>query len=350
MQYEEVFQKIADSKQSEKSSARSLLSLFGYSRRGYLVCKEIDEALNHYSLKTEPYWVETWIDEEVTISPAEKTTGNSIAISKSVDTIKRIKLLNEANKEPIYVTPNTKIEAAITLMLYNKCSQLPVSSNGLFEKDIIGYISWKTIAINKICGLGGDKVSDYLVKEKCILPSDTPILKALESIHKHDFILVSDNHKICGIITTAQMSTTYKTLTDKFLLIEQIERQVRTILNGKFTVDEINDIIKKEEGAEPITSIDDLSFGQYIRIIEAEPNWEKLDLKFDKKFITKKLNNVRELRNDIMHFDPADITPEQVNELADVSDFLNSVITLSKEKNQNKDITESQKQNPPTQP
>jgi len=134
------------------------------------------------------------------------------------------------------------------------------------------------------------------------------------------------------MITTAQMSTTYKTLTDKFLLIEQIERQVRTILNGKFTVDEINDIIKKEEGAKPITSIDDLSFGQYIRIIEAAPNWEKLNLKFDKKFITEKLNNVRELRNDIMHFDPADITPEQVNELSDVSDFLNSVITLSNNK------------------
>lgn len=352
MQYKEVFQKIVDSKQSEKSSARSLLSLFGYSRRGYLVCQEINNALKEYSLKTEPYWADIWIDEEVTISPAEKTTGNSIAISKSVDTIKRIKLLNEANEEPKFTNLDDKIEKATTLMQLHSYSQLPVSNNGHLQvHSIVGYISWKTIAIKNIHGKGGDFVRDYLERDICILPSDTPILKALEDIHKHGFILVSNNKKrICGMITTTQMSSTYKTLTDKFLLIEQIERQVRAILNGKFTLGEINDIIKKEQGAQEVNSIDELTFGQYLRIIEGNENWEKLNLKFDKKIIIEKLTAVKNLRNDIMHFDPTDITPEQVNELSNVSDFLNSVITLSEEKNQNKDITESQKQNPPTQP
>ena len=352
MQYKEVFQKIVDSKQSEKSSARSLLSLFGYSRRGYLVCQEINNALKEYSLKTEPYWADIWIDEEVTISPAEKTTGNSIAISKSVDTIKRIKLLNEANEEPKFTNLDDKIEKATTSMQLHGYSQLPVSNNGHLQvHSIVGYISWKTIAIKNIHGKGGDFVRDYLERDICILPSDTPILKALEDIHKHGFILVSNNKKrICGMITTTQMSSTYKTLTDKFLLIEQIERQVRAILNGKFTLGEINDIIKKEQGAQEVNSIDELTFGQYLRIIEGNENWEKLNLKFDKKIIIEKLTAVKNLRNDIMHFDPTDITPEQVNELSNGSDFLNSVIILSEEKNQNKDITESQKQNPPTQP
>lgn len=352
MQYKEVFQKIVDSKQSEKSSARSLLSLFGYSRRGYLVCQEINNALKEYSLKTEPYWADIWIDEEVTISPAEKTTGNSIAISKSVDTIKRIKLLNEANEEPKFTNLDDKIEKATTSMQLHGYSQLPVSNNGHLQvHSIVGYISWKTIAIKNIHGKGGDFVRDYLERDICILPSDTPILKALEDIHKHGFILVSNNKKrICGMITTTQMSSTYKTLTDKFLLIEQIERQVRAILNGKFTLGEINDIIKKEQGAQEVNSIDELTFGQYLRIIEGNENWKKLNLKFDKKIIIEKLTAVKNLRNDIMHFDPTDITPEQVNELSNVSDFLNSVIILSEEKNQNKDITESQKQNPPTQP
>lgn len=352
MQYKEVFQKIVDSKQSEKSSARSLLSLFGYSRRGYLVRQEINNALKEYSLKTEPYWADIWIDEEVTISPAEKTTGNSIAISKSVDTIKRIKLLNEANEEPKFAKLDDKIEKATTSMQLHGYSQLPVSNNGHLQvHSIVGYISWKTIAIKNIHGKGGDFVRDYLERDICILPSDTPILKALEDIHKHGFILVSNNKKrICGMITTTQMSSTYKTLTDKFLLIEQIERQVRAILNGKFTLGEINDIIKKEQGAQEVNSIDELTFGQYLRIIEGNENWEKLNLKFDKKIIIEKLTAVKNLRNDIMHFDPTDITPEQVNELSNVSDFLNSVITLSEEKNQNKDIAESQKQNPPTQP
>lgn len=334
MQYKEVFQKIADSKQSEKSSARSLLSLFGYSRRGYWVCKEINDALDYYSLKTEPYWVETWIDEEVTISPAEKTTSGSIAISKSTDTIRRIKLLDEANEKPIFTNRDAKIEEATTLMQLHGYSQLPVSSNGNLQvNSIVGYISWKTIAIKNIHGQGGDIVKDYLEKDIRILPSETPILKALEDIHKHGFILVSNNqNQICGMITTTQMSSTYKTLTDKFLLIEQIERQVRAILNGKFTLDEINNIIKEEQGVQEVNSIDELTFGQYLRIIERNENWEKLNLKYDKKIIIKELTAVKDLRNDIMHFDPTDITPEQVNELSDVSDFLNSVITLSEDK------------------
>lgn len=291
MQYKEVFQKIVDSKQSEKSSARSLLSLFGYSRRGYLVCQEINNALKEYSLKTEPYWADIWIDEEVTISPAEKTTGNSIAISKSVDTIKRIKLLNEANEEPKFTNLDDKIEKATTSMQLHGYSQLPVSNNGHLQvHSIVGYISWKTIAIKNIHGKGGDFVRDYLERDICILPSDTPILKALEDIHKHGFILVSNNKKrICGMITTTQMSSTYKTLTDKFLLIEQIERQVRAILNGKFTLGEINDIIKKEQGAQEVNSIDELTFGQYLRIIEGNENWKKLNLKFDKKSSSKNL-------------------------------------------------------------
>nr|WP_314749882.1 CBS domain-containing protein [uncultured Porphyromonas sp.] len=245
-------------------------------------------------------------------------------------------MLEEANREPDYVKREDSIEKATTLMLQKGYSQLPVSSNSLQQHSIVGYISWQTIALKQVHGSSVHEdscgtVADYMHNHVCILPLDTPILEAMESVHKHGFILVSSLEKrICGMITAAEMNSSYRLLTEKFLLVEQIERQIRLLLDNRYTLAEINTLISTEENQEEVQSIDDLTFGQYIRIIESPDNWDKLSLSFDKAILHTLLNDVRDIRNDIMHFDPSGIDSDQLDKLSEICKFLATVIKLSR--------------------
>ena len=333
MDHTEFFQRIKDKPDGERVSPRTLINYLGYSRRGKWVCQEIDRMLAEFSLETSPYWADVWIDQEVQVQARATPPDLSRARTKVTGAIKRINILERANTEPDYVKPEDPVEKATTLMLQKGYSQLPVSSSTLQQNSIVGYISWQTIALKKIHGESGDKVKDYTEKFVCVLPSDTPILEAMESVHKHGFILVSDqSKKICGMITTVDMSSTYKLLTEKFLLIEQIERQVRLLLDNQYDLAEINDLISTEDGQLEVQSIDDLTFGQYVRIIESPDNWAKLNLSFDKGILHGLLGEVRDIRNDIMHFDPAGIDSDQVDKLSEICKFLTAVIKLSRER------------------
>jgi len=103
--------------------------------------------------------------------------------------------------------------------------------------------------------------------------------------------------------------------------LEQIESHIRLILNEKFLVEELQ-TFSIESDNRKIEYIDDLTFGEYIRIIEKKENWIKLNLSIDRCFFIKQLDKVREIRNDIMHFNSEGITNEQRSDLYKMSNFL----------------------------
>ena len=71
-----------------------------------------------------------------------------------------------------------------------------------------------------------------------------------------------------------------------------------------------------------ITHIDDLTFGEYVRIFEHPELWKKINLNVDKSLFVKQLDKVREIRNEIMHFEPEGITDAQLSDLQNMSKFM----------------------------
>jgi hypothetical protein len=54
------------------------------------------------------------------------------------------------------------------------------------------------------------------------------------------YVLVRDEtNKVVGIVTTSDLSLQFKQLTEPFLLLGEIENQVRRLMDGKFTRDEL---------------------------------------------------------------------------------------------------------------
>jgi hypothetical protein len=122
------------------------------------------------------------------------------------------------------------------------------------------------------------------------------------------------------------ISTQFLIVSEPFLLLEQIEHHIRQILDGKFYITELKEYIQYGDIERKIEFIEDLSFGDYIRIIEKPEHWDRLQLNIERSHFIKHLDKIREIRNDIMHFDPDGISTEQKEDLTKMAKFLSEVI------------------------
>ena len=75
------------------------------------------------------------------------------------------------------------------------------------------------------------------------------------------------------------------------------------------------------DGAREI-DVADLTFGEYLRLLSHGKIWPKLGLKIDQQTFTHHLEEIRKIRNDVMHFDPEGITPDEIRKLRAMVDLL----------------------------
>ena len=57
-------------------------------------------------------------------------------------------------------------------------------------------------------------------------------------------------------------------------------------------------------------------------MIEQEKNWKKLKLEVDRVEFVKRLDKIREIRNDVMHFDPDGLEDSDLMTLREFAQFL----------------------------
>ena len=148
----------------------------------------------------------------------------------AADPTYRLARLESANKAPLSVTPDATLQQAVTLMLTNDFSQLPVMTT---PREAKGVVSWKTIgsrlALKRPCTAVRDCMEPaYLVS------IDDSLLSAVASIAAHDYVLVLAKDKtICGIITASDFNDQFLRLAEPFLIVGEIENGIRRILRGK---------------------------------------------------------------------------------------------------------------------
>lgn len=304
-------------------TGRELFNSFGYERRSSRNCAIVDDFLDKHNVMVVPHYNDVWIDAPIKLmhKPTAKT-------KISQDSIKRVRTLEVANRTPVYINNSATLTEAITLMIMNDYSQLPVTHNGV--KGLCGYISWKSIGIAINNGVNTNMVKDYKCDECYTISLNTPLLEAIKIIHQHEFVVVEEHNSICAIITTADISCQYLTITEPFVLLEEIENQIRYLLNDKFLVDDIKKVC--QEHARDVRDIDDLTFGEYIALMQKDELWKKIEVHIDKKLFLKWLDEVREIRNDVMHFSPDGISKEQRNHLIKMAELLKTIIDTKMER------------------
>jgi CBS domain pair protein len=318
MDFKEKIEQIKKDKKPQTITPRQLLNGLDCHKRTSGNCAYIDSFLEKNQLEVYPHYNDTWIDGKIEIR------HKKIAETKiPKDPIKRVRVLEAANRVPKYVSNSDSLKTAITIMQMNKFSQLPVTNNG--ERGVIGYISWETISEAWSNGIKSEIVKDYVKEEIQRIKPDTPLLDAIKTIYEYDFaVVIGKDKSLQGIITTADISFEFLSNTKPFLLLEEIEKSIRVLLDGAFLVEDIKKICANAE--KEITSIDDLSFGDYKRIIENPNLWGKLKIHADKKMLTDRLDEIRKIRNEIMHFAPDGIDKKAIVVLNDTSKYLATLI------------------------
>jgi CBS domain-containing protein len=345
-QLKEVADQVFGGKERQES-VRTLLSWFGAARRSYRNVRQIRKALNKTKLKTDPDFEEAWIDASVAFvlkpKPLSNTPGAEVATplssdigrteaidgmpipKKSIDDVSnriKIGMLAAANRSPLCVCPDTRVEEAITLMLQNDYSQLPVTTT---VRDVKGIFTWKALGSRLVLGKKCEKVSECMeaANETRL---DASLFEAIQHIVEHESVLVRDtSRKLTGIVTTADLSLQFAQLGEPFLLLGQIENHVRNLMADKYTANELAAARDPADGDRNIEDVSDLTLGEYIRLLENPKRWEKLAVKIDRKTFVEELKRVGRIRNDVMHFDPDGPSPEDLKTLRKCVKFLSNL-------------------------
>lgn len=318
-------QNLCEAKGVPRFTVRALLGWFGAERRDYDTVQSIRLALRDAGLHTTPDLEETHIDGEMVFTLAGRDSGMPLAASRDtdqsaddsapdiqtarkLDPTYRVGVLAAANHTPTSVSPNDSISQSITLMIKHDCSQLPVMSG----RDVRGTITWRSIGLALGLGRPAREVRDC-IDNAVVIQYDASLFSAIETIYRTDYALIrhADN-RIGGIVTSADLTLEFRDLAEPFLLLSEIERSIRLLLSEEFTVLELEEARDGRDPSRSVGSPDDLTFGEYIRLLERPENWDRLGLQLERAIVIRWLNEVRGIRNEVMHFNPDPLTAEQL--------------------------------------
>lgn len=304
----------------ERVTVRELLSWFGASRRGNRVVRAVRGALEKHGLDTQPDFELAWIDASVQFG-LQKADDEP-----PQDTMYyRVDSLEAANRAPTAIKPDEPLTEAITRMLAHDFSQLPVMTT---EREVKGTISWKSIGSRLSLGMKCNLVRECM-DPAVIIDSDLSLFDAIERIATEDYVLVrAKDARIAGIVTATDLAEQFRDLAEPFLLIGEIENRLRRLLHGKFRASQLRDVRAAGDDTRTIEGLADLTLGELLRLLEEPKNWDRLKLSISRGEFVKRLDQVRVIRNDTMHFDPAGIDPAALEELRSFSKFLRELQRL----------------------
>jgi restriction system protein len=300
---------------------RELIGLWGAQRRGYWVVDRITRELAEAGLTTEPPFADGWIDGSVKLVPVELAPETSDPHSDSkrsespteLDTTLRVGSLPSSNQGVAFVPPEDSLVVAESIMLRYDFSQLAVMTAS-DSRDLKGAVSWESIAQAQL------RDSQCSLKDS-LIPSDPvdlddDLLGLIPRIVASGFVFVrARDRRISGIVTMADLSLEFSNLATPFFLLGEIERRLRRRINECFDGLELGAIKDDEDEDRQISSADDLTFGEYGRLLENPDRWKKLGWPVDRKTFTASLDEIRDIRNDIMHFSPDPLAEAQLSAL-----------------------------------
>ena len=89
-------------------------------------------------------------------------------------------------------------------------------------------------------------------------------------------------------------------------------------------------MLRTASGAErPIEGPADLTFGGYKRLLENEENWKRLQLGIDRLEFIRHLDAVREIRNEVMHFNPDGLDEDKRQTIRNAARFFDQLARLT---------------------
>ncbi|MGM7698488.1 CBS domain-containing protein [Microbacterium sp. A84] len=273
---------------------RHLLSLNGNTRRGRFVNAGINEALRTRGLVVEPeldradYW------GTVTVSDRRATTRTVHQVGLPIS-----KIADDAPALTCVGLDDT-LERIETLMLMTDFSQIPVMDK--HSRNLHGTVTWRSIARSRATGSTDVKARDVMSIGGHVADSSDNLMDLIPVIIEREFIYYKNpSGVIVGIVTASDLAGTFKNSTGPFIRIGEIETRLRVILD-RLPVPDLESCTDPNLRRDDFAGASDMTFGEYIRVLENPKHWKNLSLGLDRSTCIENLKKINDIRNDIMHF------------------------------------------------
>lgn len=229
----------------------------------------------------------------------------------------KVKALIERKHELICIRKGQPLKDALKIMVENEFSQLPIVNK---KKVVIGIVTADSIIRELFCHgmeeLQQDveifKDEKFDVKNRDIAYEKDDIFDHLENLADKAAVLIKRKNNVVGIRTNYDIVAYFRKLTEGFLLIHRIELLLRKIVKSCLKGERVfRDAILKSLKAkyeeyykrEVPAEVNELEFDDYRALISDKENWEKFqNVLRDRNYINKMLEQVRDIRNELMHF------------------------------------------------
>lgn len=349
----EIVETLRNGRTPESISVRELIGWFGALRRGSNVNWYIRRALEQASLVTVPDFESAHIDGRVQFAlppvppqpEIQQEARPALGINapapeppqQQPQEPEPVQFVGGAGVEPAYrvsrlldprlklvsVGPDAPLEQAVTLMLRHDYSQLPVMTN---ERDVRGVVSWDSIGPAMTLGQPAPQFVRECMRPHVEVKDTDSLFQVINRIIESSYVLVRNEQRvITGILTTTDLSQQFQDLAEPFLLIGEIENHIRSLIDGRFTQPQLAAVRNENDPERRIESVADLTLGEHIRLIENPENWGRLGLRADRAVFVRELDVVRQLRNDVMHFDSDRITDVERASLRNFVQFVHQL-------------------------
>lgn len=306
-------------------TVRDLLNWWGAERRGYLISSQISAELANHSLSTSPDFEAVNLDAQISLisapawtddeqeSEKRPTTANATAASKDDDAPVlglTVGNLPSALAGVVAVSPSASFEEAITEMAINGYSQLAVIAG---SRNLRGAVTWESIA--RARHADRDAPFSRAIIRAQAASYDQHLIDILPVLSEYDFIFVrNQTNEISGIVTSNDVAEVYGTMATPFFLIGEFDQRLRRALSESFDITYAAELCAPD-GDREVSSFDDLSIGDYQRILQNKDAWEILGWPLDRKVFVKRIDELREVRNDLMHFNPDPVPGDAVQKI-----------------------------------
>jgi len=311
----------ADQHAPERITVRELLSLWGATDRGDQV-SQIEADLANHGLVTSPSFRAVTLDTVISLTTPPDEVEEIAKVGPSSIEDKPVAeddeeggdldvRLTVGNLTPLdgveSVDANSTLQEAITKMLLKDFSQLAVPSG---TRRLRGAVTWRSIA-QAMHQNPDASVADAIVSHVEIVPYDRDLFEVLPKLQQHQFVFVSDQNTIInGIVTTSDVVQRYGEMATPFFQLGELDQTLRWVLSRAVDLQTVEQLCNRK-----IASFDKLSMGDYQRILENKEVWERLGWKLHRPEFIDRLEQIRQIRNKVMHFHPDPIPKDAVENL-----------------------------------
>jgi CBS domain-containing protein len=311
-------------------TVRELLTKWGYRIRNHESVPRIRFDLERVGLTTDPPFATGPMDAPVRIVPiapekgdtpvppggveaAGRTEDEAVEAGPATDELPQVSMrvghLPAARGGVVSVKPTDSYEHAVTLMMQWDFSQIPVIEGDSYLR---GAVTWRSVA--RMYAFGhAPSLANATEQEVQIVHTHDDLLATLPVVTAYDYVLVRNEHgHICGIVTTADLALQFENVARPFFTIGEIERRLRQCLAPVFDGDPAVQAATRGQA----DRVDGMMFGNYLTLLRQPQCWRRLGWPVvDQGLFVTLLNDVREIRNEVMHFRPTALTAGQYEQL-----------------------------------